>query len=271
MFDVSWGELLVVTGLGFALVGKKDLPKAAGFVGTRVGRVVGLLQGARARADSFAQQTELQQLHNELKSGLRELDAVKSEMAVAMSSRGMRGIGPSAAFSSPTTMSSRTVLKSPQPQPQQVSFGSPGATAGPTSPPAAASTSLSSTSILPSTSNSISAQHLPTSGDHHQSSPVRALPPPSQTIGAVAEDEWDKQGIGFRSRAERGVGLAGYNEDDANNPLNSGSSILANIYKHNLIFDQYDRVVQEQDEILQSKMDSLKAQRAQDKQDKKQS
>lgn len=263
MLDVSWGELLVVTGLGFALVGRKDLPKAAGFVGNRVGRIVGLLQGARARADSFAQQTELKQLHNELKSGLRELDAVKSEMAVAMSSRGMRGIG-SAAMGGAS--SSRTVLSSQPPQQQQqiASLGaattaSQFATAGPISPVDSIESAAMSMPSFPIDNNSST-----TSTAQQQ---TRALPPKSQTIGAVAEEEWEKQGIGFRSRAERGVGL-GYSDEDANNPLNSGSSILANIYKNNLMFDQYDRVVEEQDGILQSKIDSLQAKREQDKQDK---
>lgn len=248
MFDVSWGELFVVTGLGFALVGRKDLPKAAGFVGNRVGRMVGLLQGARARADSFAQQNELHQLSNELKSGLRELDAVKSEMAVAMSSRGMQGGG----------MTKRTVLTMPQQQ-RQVPV-TPTATTGSMSSEFLTSSTASSIASV----NDISAlqQQSATPIDDNevgQSSSTRSLPPASQTIGAVAEEEWEKQGIGFRSRAERGVGLAGYNQAEEANPLKDGSSILASIYQQNLIFDQYDRVVQEQDEILQSKIDSLQA------------
>ena len=73
MFDVSWGETFVLIGISFAAVGRKDLPKASKFLGTQVGRIVGLLQGARARADRFAQTNELHALQNELRSGLREL------------------------------------------------------------------------------------------------------------------------------------------------------------------------------------------------------
>jgi Sec-independent protein translocase protein TatA len=73
MIDVSWGETFVILGISIAAIGRKDLPKASRFFGNKVGRVVGLLQGARARADRFAQKNELNALQNELRSGLREL------------------------------------------------------------------------------------------------------------------------------------------------------------------------------------------------------
>eukprot|EP00536_Pseudo-nitzschia_multiseries_P005858 jgi/Psemu1/191709/e_gw1.118.116.1 len=87
MFDVSWGEIAVLGAVGIAVTGKRDLPTACRFVGHQLGRVVGLLQGARARADRFAHHNELRALQNELRSGLRELDHVKTELAVAASSR----------------------------------------------------------------------------------------------------------------------------------------------------------------------------------------
>lgn len=243
MIEVSWGELFVVTGLGFALIGKKDLPRAAGFVGNRIGRIVGLLQGARARADTFAQQSELNQLHSELRAGLRELDAVKSEMAVAMSSRSSRGFD-----------MSRTVVQAPQQQ-QAPPSSAPMQIETPTSPTSAASISPSTPLQSTDTPSRAGIEQIPAA---EQAS--RSLPPKSQTVAAVAEEEWEKQGIGFRSRAERGVGL-GYAEEQANDPLTSGSSILNNIIVQNLIFDQYDRVVQEQDSILQSKIDDIQAKR----------
>jgi hypothetical protein len=69
----------------------------------------------------------------------------------------------------------------------------------------------------------------------------------------VAEDEWEKQGIGFVSRAEQrgsetGAGL-------------SGAKLLSNLIQQSLIFDQHDRVVQEQQEALQSKFDDAKQKR----------
>jgi Sec-independent protein translocase protein TatA len=253
MFDISWGELFVVTGLGFVLIGKKDLPKAAGFVGNRIGRIVGLLQGARARADNFAQETELKQLHNELRAGLRELDAVKSEMAVAMSSRS-QGIG----MMNRTTLQSSSSSPPPPPPPRAAqeqanamgNFPPPGQTTAPPVQPTLSTGGVGG-----------GAENIPAGPS------IRALPPASQTIAAVVEEEWEKQGIGFRSMAERGVGL-GYRDEDANDPLKSGSSILANIIQQNLIFDQYDRVVQEQDNILQSKIEDIQAKRSQEKKNK---
>ena len=91
MFDISWGEIAVLGAVGVAVTGKRDLPNACRFVGHQLGRVVGLMQGARARADRFAHHNELKALQNELRSGLRELDQVKTELAVAASSRGVMG------------------------------------------------------------------------------------------------------------------------------------------------------------------------------------
>ncbi|OEU20181.1 hypothetical protein FRACYDRAFT_153929, partial [Fragilariopsis cylindrus CCMP1102] len=92
MFDnVSWGEIVIVGSIGIAITGKRDIPKVCHFVGSQLGRVVGLLQGARVRADQFTQHNELKSLQNELRSGLRELDQVKTELAIAASSSGMVG------------------------------------------------------------------------------------------------------------------------------------------------------------------------------------
>jgi len=62
MFDVSWGETIVIIGISVAAIGRKDLPKASKFIGNKVGKLVGILQGARARADRFAQTNELHAL-----------------------------------------------------------------------------------------------------------------------------------------------------------------------------------------------------------------
>jgi Sec-independent protein translocase protein TatA len=255
MFEISWGELIVVTGLGFALIGKKDLPRAAGWLGNRVGRVVGLLQGARARAEQFAQQTELKQLHDEFKTGLRELNVVKSEMSSTMSAR---GIG-SRALIQPIQLthelhSQRQVATSHSLYIPQ-STG-PSTSLSPTSSPPLSISQPSGS--IPSTSTSTSTK---------MSTTTRQLAPEYQTIGAIAEDEWEKQGIGFRSRAERGVGL-GYSDQQANNPLNSGSSILAHIYKQNLIYDQYDRVTQQEVTMLQQQQPQHEATNQKSKQTK---
>ena len=67
MFDISLGEAFVFVGFSIAMVGRKDLPKASHFLGMKIGQVVGLLQGARARADRFATNNELKALQNQIK------------------------------------------------------------------------------------------------------------------------------------------------------------------------------------------------------------
>jgi len=220
MIDVSWGEILVVTGIGFYVIGKKDLPAAARFGGSQVGRLVGFLQGARARADRFASDSELYKLRNELRSGMRELDAVKSELAMASSSQGIIGRELGSHNAKPLSNAiHRNVIDT-----------------------TAANIPISNQSTLPSI-------NIPTS-----STPPPPPPPPfnaskSQSIAAIAEEEWPKQGIGFKSRAE-----IGYNSNDT---ANSGSVILSDIIKESLIYDQYQRVVQEQDDILKSKIHNV--------------
>jgi len=222
MLEVSWGELGVVIGIGLFLIGRRDLPNAARIAGTQVGRVVGLLQGARARADRFAAQSELTHLQNELRSGLRELDAVKSELAVSMSTRGMIG--------------------------RQL---------GATVPGVNRSTQASTPTAPAATTSMVTHGHLPTVPDPSTISESphtseRSLPPSQQTIAAVAEEEWEKQGISFRSRAEQGSGMM-----NAFDQSTSGSAILASLMQQTLVFDQYDRVVKEQDEALESKVQRI--------------
>lgn len=228
MIEVSWGEIAILSTIGLAMIGRQDLPRAARTAGQSVGRIVGLLQGARARADRFAAHNELKQLQNELRGGLRELDAVKSELAVSMTPGGMMGRNLGAMV--PSVNNQAAGLSGAQPTPLLSATGA----------------------TQPSLFNTVSsAQPMAPSGSGVQSvSSSRHLAPESQTIGAVAEEEWAAQGIAFRSRAEQGAGL----KDGAVQQSTSGSAVLANLLQQTLIFDQYDRVVQEQDNILQSKV-----------------
>jgi len=86
MLEVSSGQLLVLSVAGVIILGKRDLPRLSRVIGTQLGRVVGLAQGARARADSFAAENELRQVQAELRSGLRQLNAVKAEVELSVSS-----------------------------------------------------------------------------------------------------------------------------------------------------------------------------------------
>jgi Sec-independent protein translocase protein TatA len=244
MIEVSWGELAVMTGLGLFLIGKHDLPKAAHVVGTYTGRMVGLLQGARARADRFAAHSELKQLQNELRSGLRELDVVKSELAVSMSPGAMVGRNLGALTGNVNNNNKRQNYKPAQQQQQQ----SQQLTAR----------NLPSYSVSSSLSTDVDISATAMDGYNQNRSSASAssfLAPSEQTVAAVAEQEWASQGISFVSKAERGRNhSSSFGNNTDNNTETGGSVILANLLQQSLVFDQYDRVVAEQDAILQNKM-----------------
>jgi Sec-independent protein translocase protein TatA len=256
MIETSWGEILVIAGVSITLIGRKDLPKASYFLGSKIGQVVGLLQGARARADKFATNNELKALQNELRSGLRELDSVKGELAVAASSRGLvgRGLGRTIGGSGMNSvmnsgMNSGAALAS---NPMNTMISSPTL--------ASTATSIPTMSSPPSTSNTVVSNSdyfaaAKETGDTDQGDmkPMEQLPPRSQSVAAVAEEEWGKQGIGFKSRAEMGTGSTG-----AGDVSMSGSYLLSDLMQQSLIHDQYDRAVHEQDELIRSRVEKTK-------------
>jgi Sec-independent protein translocase protein TatA len=293
MFDISWGEILVVGVVGAAVTGRKDLPAACRVVGTQLGRVVGLLQGARARADQFTAKNELRQLQNELRSGLRELDQVRTELAVAVSSQGMVGrtLGattPSAnrvvtaASSSSSSSSSNNMhtIRSPSALGGATNL-SAGITAG-GSLNSAISAASATTSVATSTTMSslvgdgLSAAMMPPASSADDSANATTdssqtiafdLPAPDQKIPlaslashsekAALEDEWEKQGIGYQTQAEQ---LYRQQNSHSSGPA-TGSELLEALIKQNLIWDQYDRVVGEQDSQLQGRIEAMKAKR----------
>ena len=178
------------------------------------------------------------QLRNELRSGLRELDAVRGELAMASSSHGIIGreFGRTGRLSPPSTSKS---ISSSVSMPNSNNI---------TTTTAGMSNQISqlsaATAINPSSSSSSPEINIPKT----ISTIPSLLASKSRSIAAVAEEEWPNQGIGFRSRAEIGIN----NKHD-----NSGSMILADVIKESLIYDQYQRVVTEQDDILKSKMDDI--------------
>ena len=340
MFDISWGELAVLGAVGVAVTGKRDLPKACRFVGQQLGRVVGLLQGARTRADRFAHHNELRALQNELRSGLRELDQVKTELAVAASSQGVMGRGLGAL----TRSANRTTLRQP-PQHKNRGVGVAGigmdgsslktppplsttlqqAVASPSFSPSpitnnnniisgynakkknntgeneshsdnqknsAAPLSLSdfdfsvadssnAETIYHPNSNSTATSEEDSSMQHQQQ---QELSPAVQSERAVMEEEWTKQGIGFRAQAERGSwigddsdgdigsisgftnsgGSDSYGDGDASvvdTTRATGSELLEHLERQCLIFDQYDRVVGEQEAEMEKRVERIQNKR----------
>jgi len=227
MFDISWGETFVVLGLTAGLIGRKDLPRASYFLGTQVGRVVGLLQGARIRADKFASNNDLHALQSELRSGLRELDAVKGELAAAASSRSIMGrglrsgnfdVGARKQGKSPVSVSSGRIVE-----------GSP--------KPGGGYNRAAQTSNATSTADAFS-----------------HLAPRKNSVAAVAEEAWENQGIGFKSKAE--LGTRSLNDGNPSERA-GGSSLLSDFLQQNLIHDQYDRTMMEQDEAMNRRIGEI--------------
>ena len=187
---------------------------ASRMLGRQVGRVVGVLQGARARADRFTADNELRQLQNELRSSLRELDTVRGELAVAATGSGLTGrglgsmvpganrtgtgTGAGAPTTSTSTSSSSTSSPSTVPNSNIIS-GSAVSSVAPTGHDYLAAARSAEASASTSTAGLGGAD--PVAGGN----PL-GLAPRSQSVAAVAEEEWVKQGIGFTSRAERGTG-----------------------------------------------------------------
>lgn len=250
MFEVSWGELFVLTGASIALIGRKDLPKASHFFGSKIGQIVGLLQGARIRADKFASHHELRALQNELRSGLREIDAVKGELAIAASSRGLigRGLGSSVGSNNGGSSNQEKGLQS-------------------SSIVSKSSTVQIPTGIISSSEYMEAARAAGDANQLHEVKSIDNLPPRTQSVAAVAEEEWVKQGIGFKSRAEMGTGnYWGHNGNQSSSTTGnlsmSGSLLLSELIQQSLIHDQYDRAVMEQDEILKSRVDKSQQQKS---------
>ncbi len=261
MLDISWGETGFLIGLGLVLIGRRDLPLASHTLGKQIGRIVGLLQGARLRADRFAHDHQLKALQNEFRSGLRELDAVKAELAGAMlnNNRGMGAMVPGV---------------------DRRRHAAVGSILGAASADVAAET-VASVSALEGRSgkmSSISPERMDIGAEYlaaaqqaevtHSNPPISGglhydLAPKSRSIAAVAEEEWEKQGIGFQSIAERGnyKGIVS-SDPSSSNGVKGGAIILSNFIRQSLIYDQYERTVREQDEALRSRVDKVRQERS---------
>ena len=248
MFDFSLGEFVVLAGVGIVLVGRRDLPYASHTLGKQVGRVVGLLQGARLRADRFATDHAMKQLQNEFRSGLRELDAVKAELAGAMTHTGGMGgtlgaMVPGVDRKRKMPVKSAVVPTSPAvTSPQLQNIGAEYL--------AAAQQAEASQSDLELVSRTEAINYN--------------LAPRSRSVAAVAEEEWEKRGIAFLSVAERGTYGSMDDQIDSSNgstAAGGGATILSNFIRQSLIHDQYERTIREQDEALRSRVDKVRNER----------
>ena len=293
MFDISWGEIAVVTGVTLVMVGRKDLPVASRTIGNQVGRIVGLIQGARLRADRFTTDHQLKQLQNEFKSGLRELDAVKAELAGSMMSGNRANLmagGGAVGAGGMSTLSGNNNLGALV---SGVDRKKPALAAGIGESLPAAGFSSGGVGVLgsshdhddmPSTvptsmaASTMGAEYLAAAQQAESASQGNAPPitsmdeqgmssinlaPRTQSVAAVAEEEWVKRGIGFRSKAEGDDIIGGGNAPASANV--GGAVILSNFLRQSLIYDQYERTVREQDEALKSRVDKVRSERLNEK------
>ena len=221
-------------------------------------------------------------MQNEFKSGLRELDAVKAELAGSMMSSN-RGIGGMSQGHNNTNNLGALTSNVDRKKTSMLVEGSMKPSGG-----------LQSSSghivgvgggIIPqsssSTTNNMGAEYLAAAqqaeeslqGNNNNSAPIATtatiLAPRSQSVAAVAEEEWEKRGIGFKSIAERrgGIqqqhsGLDGTSSSSGGSiGVGGGSVILSNYIRQSLIYDQYERTVREQDEALRSRVDKVRNER----------
>ena len=268
MFDISWGEIAVLTSAGLILIGRKDLPIASHALGQQIGRIVGLLQGARIRADRYANDHQLKQLQNEFKSGLRELDAVKAELAGSMLSSQVGGGGGNLGALVSSVDKKRKKPSKSMNGGEMIDGG------------IASKSSMMASSGLQSNNmnNNMGAEYLAAAqqaesaqnnNNYSQQHTSAYLAPRSQSVAAVAEEEWEKRGIGFKSIAESGGQIDTHDMHSSSSAIGGSSSgsggggatILSNYIRQSLIYDQYERTVRVQDEALRSRVDKVRNER----------
>mmetsp|Transcript_521 Transcript_521/g.950 ORF Transcript_521/g.950 Transcript_521/m.950 type:complete len:269 (-) Transcript_521:94-900(-) len=262
MLDISWGETGVLVGLGLVLIGRRDLPLASHTLGKQIGRIVGLLQGARLRADRFAHDHQLKALQNEFRSGLRELDAVKAELAGAMMNN-HRGVGAMVpgVDRRRNTFTKNNILGAASAgvaSETVSSFSGVEGQSGKMAAPPPGGVDMGAEYLAAAQQAEAAHSNPPISGDFQYD-----LAPKSRSIAAVAEEEWEKQGIGFRSVAEQGnqKGIDS-NDPSSSNSVKGGATILSNFIRQSLIYDQYERTVREQDEALRSRVEKVRQERS---------
>ena len=249
-------------------------------LGRQVGRVVGVLQGARARADRFTTDNDLRQLQNELRSSLRELDTVRGELAVAASGSGLMGKGLGTMVPGANRISSgggesslnrgASIYSGNGPN-----IGLPNTGTGSGVAIASSDSPTGHDYLAAAQSAEATASNSGAPGEQLGGTSPLGLAPRSQSVAAVAEEEWSKQGIGFVSRAERGTGawegMVGSDRgSDTGGSSTSGQTaggavLLADVIQQSLIFDQHDRAVREQEEALAQRAERIRQEKLQKK------
>eukprot|EP00301_Raphidiophrys_heterophryoidea_P023650 c7452_g1_i3.p1 GENE.c7452_g1_i3~~c7452_g1_i3.p1 ORF type:complete len:251 (+),score=49.76 c7452_g1_i3:146-898(+) len=117
VLGMSLTQFVVTIAFGVAVIGPKEIPKAARFLGELVGHTVVFAKRARNTALKMGN-SEMSELHRELQEGLAEINAIRSEFRqnISVSSNISRAIGSSfnpAPQDAQSTQSQTTTTESP--------------------------------------------------------------------------------------------------------------------------------------------------------------
>lgn len=185
----------------------------------------------RTRADRFAAQNELAHLQGQVRTSMRQLQAVQAEVMSASSVQGGSLSSPR-----PPPSSLRQPISQTAATPNFNTKATPLTMGG-----------VSSRSAVSPSPSFLQSATLPTDASLDTNKMTKTiLPPASRSIAAVAETEWARQGLAFTSRAEMG----NYNPSASDTSSPPGSVLLAKALQESLVYDQYDRVMKEQQEAL---------------------
>eukprot|EP00937_MAST-01D_sp_MAST-1D-sp2_P007845 g7845.t1 len=80
MPDVSFGEIVVITGVGALLLGRRDLPKLARTAGSAFGRFVGGAIRTRRQLEGLSNTNELVKMHTEFRQGVAEIEQIRHDL-----------------------------------------------------------------------------------------------------------------------------------------------------------------------------------------------
>ncbi|KAK9819727.1 hypothetical protein WJX72_001678 [[Myrmecia] bisecta] len=80
VLGLGYGELLVYLVVAAVVIGPKDLPKVARAAGRLTGQAASYVSTARSRMLTFAEETELTKLHQEMQESMHQLQAIRAEL-----------------------------------------------------------------------------------------------------------------------------------------------------------------------------------------------
>ncbi|CAM9870584.1 unnamed protein product, partial [Discosporangium mesarthrocarpum] len=83
MLDISFGELIVIGSATLLILGKKDMPLVFRMLGRGLGKVSGMVQGARIKMNDMSEGSELLKLQQEIRASIDDVKTIRAEVAMA--------------------------------------------------------------------------------------------------------------------------------------------------------------------------------------------